>query len=192
MGVPRAPRPVQVSYPVGVPLPTFELTRSTLRPWRRDDLASLLASANDPAVSRSMTDRFPYPYTRADAEAWLAFATGLGHDTNLAIVRDGRAVGGIGVIEGQQERRLRAEIGYWLGTAHWNQGVATEAVRALSEHLLARPELRRLEANVYSDNPASGRVLEKAGYTLESIQRQGAIKRGEVLDVHVYVRLADR
>lgn len=173
-------------------LPTLALKHSRLRPWSRDDLESLLEHANNPAVSRAMTDRFPYPYTRADAQAWITFATGLGQLTNLAIERDGKAVGGIGIIEGKEERRIRAEIGYWLGEAHWNQGVATEAVSALASHLLLRPWLARLEANVYSNNPASARVLEKAGFTLESTQTHGAFKHGELLDVLVYVRLADR
>ena len=58
-------------------LPTLALKHSRLRPWSRDDLESLLEHANNPAVSRAMTDRFPYPYTRADAQAWITFATGL-------------------------------------------------------------------------------------------------------------------
>ena len=43
-----------------------------LRPWRANDLDSLLQHANDPEVSRGLRDRFPYPYTRDDGQAFLA------------------------------------------------------------------------------------------------------------------------
>ncbi|WP_251280396.1 GNAT family N-acetyltransferase, partial [Enterobacter hormaechei] len=43
-----------------------------LRPWRPEDLESLLRHANDAEVSRGLRDRFPYPYTREDGEAFLA------------------------------------------------------------------------------------------------------------------------
>ncbi len=173
-----------------MPVPTFALARSTLRPWRLSDLASLLRHADDPEVSRATSDRFPSPYTRAAGEAWLAHATGAGAETDWAVTIDGAAVGGIGVVPGERERRVKVEIGYWLGRAFWGQGVITEAVTHLTDHLLVRPGLLRVEALVYSSNPASARVLEKAGYRLESVQKQAAIKRGEVLDVLVYVRLA--
>src|SRR3546814_8246932 len=40
-----------------------------LRAWRADDLDSLLLHADDEQVSRGTSDRFPFPYTRADGEA---------------------------------------------------------------------------------------------------------------------------
>ncbi|HEY9541436.1 MAG TPA: GNAT family N-acetyltransferase, partial [Luteimonas sp.] len=86
-----------------------------LRPWRADDLDSLLLHADDEQVSRGTSDRFPFPYTRADGGAFLA-----GHVVDLdapvfAIEIDGQACGGIGVRPGQDERRHTAELGYWLG-----------------------------------------------------------------------------
>ena len=52
-----------------------------------------------------------------------------------------------------------------------------------------RPELRRLYALPFASNPASARVLEKAGYTREAVLRQNVIKDGVVLDQWVYAIL---
>lgn len=72
-----------------------------LRPYRSDDAAALCAVADNPMVARWMTRAFPSPYTRPDAERWLAHATS---DT-LA-------------------------FGYWLGEMFWGRGIATARVLA--------------------------------------------------------------
>lgn len=167
------------------------LTRCRLRPWRFDDLESLVHHANDERVARTVRDRFPHPYTLSDGERWLAHATSAGRATNLAIEVEGEAVGGIGMIPGEDVQRLSAEIGYWLGYAHWGRGIMTEAVRAYSTYLLEERDFIRLEAPVYETNPASARVLEKSGFHLEARQRRAAIKDGRIIDVLMYVKLAD-
>jgi RimJ/RimL family protein N-acetyltransferase len=161
-----------------------------LRPWQPRDLESLVRNANDPRVSANVRDYFPNPYTRADGERWLAHAVAEGRATNAAIVIAGEAAGGIGVIPGDDVHRLRAEIGYWLGHAHWGKGVMTEVVTWFSDQLIAERGFVRLEAPVFETNPASGRVLEKAGFHLESRQQRAVIKRGKILDLLLYVRLA--
>ena len=70
-----------------------------LRRWRAKDTGLLVQHANNMNVARYLRDRFPYPYTRRDARAFLAGATGAGdRRTNLAIDVEGEAVGGIGFI----------------------------------------------------------------------------------------------
>jgi RimJ/RimL family protein N-acetyltransferase len=49
--------------------------------------------------------------------------------------------------------------------------------------------LTRLHADTFHDNPASARVLEKAGFNRESVKRRAAIKFGEIKDLNVYVML---
>lgn len=66
----------------------------------------------------------------------------------------------------------RAEIGYWISMPYRNQGYATEAVRAIIEYGLSTLQLSRIQATHGTDNPASGRVLEKAGMICEGTLRQ--------------------
>lgn len=170
----------------------FSLSRCVLRPWRFEDLDSLVRHADDARVARTIRDLFPHPYSREDGERWLTHATSSGRANNLAIEVAGEAAGGIGMIPGEDVHRLNAEVGYWLGHAHWGRGIMTEAVRAFSEHLLGDRGFLRLEAPVFATNPASARVLEKAGYERESVQRCAAIKHERLIDVWFYVRLSGR
>ena len=163
------------------------LSRSTLRPWRAGDEASLVRHANNRNISRNLRDRFPHPYTAADAKAWITFNLGLAPPTqHFAIVVDGDAVGGISVEPHDGERRRSAEVGYWLAEPFWGRGIATEALRAVTTYAFATFDLCRLEAGVYGWNPASARVLEKAGYTLEGRAKQAVIKDGQMTDRLLY------
>ena len=107
-------------------------------------------------------------------------------EDNFAIASEHEAIGGIGLEIQEDERRLSAELGYWLGEPFWGQGIATMAVQALTAYGFENFTLNRIYAYVYEINPASARVLEKAGYTREGILRHGVIKGAEPLDVWLY------
>jgi ribosomal-protein-alanine N-acetyltransferase len=162
------------------------LSRCTLRPWRRGDEASLVRHANNRNVWRNLRDRFPHPYTAADADAWIARASAQTPATSAAIVVDEAAVGGVGLELGVDVFRRSAEIGYWLGEPFWGRGIATEVLGAFTEYAFAHFDLCRLEAAVFEWNPASMRVLEKAGYTLEGRARLAVTKDGRTGDRLLY------
>ncbi len=157
-----------------------------LRPWREGDEPSLVRHGNNYGVWRSLRDRFPRPYTHADAEWWVAFAGRQDPQTQFAIEVDGEAADGIGLeLRGDIERRS-AEIGYWLGEAFWGRGVITAAVRALTEYGFEAFDLTRIFAVPLANNTASIRVVEKCGYVREGTMRRSAIKEGVVLDQVLY------
>ena len=163
----------------------LKLARSTLRPWRVGDESSLVTNANNRRVWRNLS-RLPHPYTRADADAWITRATIQSPPTDFAIEVDGSAVGGIGVEIGRDVFYRSAEVGYWLGEAYWGRGIATEALRAVTEYAFVTFDLCRLQAGVFEWNPASMRVLEKAGYTLEARHKKNVTKDGETIDRLLY------
>lgn len=165
-----------------IALPGFEI-----RDWRADDAASLAHHANDPRIARNLRDRFPHPYTPADAEAFLSFVAGTQPRTLFAIAVDDRAVGGIGYTLHPDVERVSAEIGYWLGTSFWGRGIMTAALAALTARAFDRhEELQRIYAVPFAWSGASIRVLEKAGYCLEGRMRHSAIKNGQVSDQLLY------
>jgi RimJ/RimL family protein N-acetyltransferase len=164
----------------------LKLEHCTLRPYRHGDEPSLVLYANNRNVSRNMRDRFPYPYTPADAREWTARVSGQMPVTNFAIVVDDTAVGGIGLELGTDVHRRSAEIGYWLGEPFWGRGLATEALRAVTEYAFRTFDICRLEAGVFGWNPASARVLEKVGYTLEGRSRLAIVKDGRMGDRLLY------
>ncbi len=101
-----------------------------LRPWRSEDLDSLVRHANNRNVWIMVRDIFPHPYTRADGEAWLAHcAAHPDPQLQFAIEFEGAAIGGIGFERRNEVHRFTVEIGYWLGELFWRRGIMTEAVR---------------------------------------------------------------
>jgi RimJ/RimL family protein N-acetyltransferase len=161
-----------------------------VRPWNLSDAKALAAAANDRRISINLRDVFPFPYSVADAKGFIGMAMAMSPQTYFAIEVDGHAAGGIGYTLQGDVSRIAAEVGYWLGVAYWGHGIMTAAVRAVSEHAFAtHADLRRLYAVPFAGNPASARVLEKAGYTREGTMRDSVIKDGRILDSWLYARL---
>jgi RimJ/RimL family protein N-acetyltransferase len=164
----------------------IELGDWCIRSFVATDAESVAKYANNRRISINLRDRFPYPYTRADAEGFLAAASAQRPETDFAIASRSEVIGGIGFHPQADVHRLTAEVGYWLGEPFWGRGIATQAVRALSEWIFATTPLVRLYAHVFAWNPASARVLEKAGFTLEGRMRSSVIKDGRVIDQLMY------
>ncbi len=175
------------------PEAVVEITRKrfTLREWRPGDAESLAQHANNIKIWRNLHDAFPHPYTRADADAWIEQTSAVPSGTVFAIVVGGKAVGGIGINPMKDEHRRTAAIGYWLGESYWGRGIATEALRAMTDHAFATFDLARLEAYVFEWNLASARVLEKAGYTREAVLRKRVTKEGRTVDCFLYARVRE-
>jgi RimJ/RimL family protein N-acetyltransferase len=167
------------------------LASCTLRPYQQGDQASLARNGNDAGMVRNLTDRFPHPYTVEAADAWVALNVANAQHDNLAIEIGGEVVGGIGIIPGKDVYRRAAEIGYWLGADHRGRGVATAALRAMTEHVFATRDVCRLFAGVFEYNAASVRVLEKAGYVFEGRLRKAATKAGRTFDTLLYARVVE-
>ena len=105
----------------------------------------------------------------------------------MALRRDRAAIGGIGF----GGRGRTAELGYALGRRFWGRGYATEGVRAMAAHAAA-VGYRRLEAFSFLENPASVRVLEKAGFAISGVVERDYPERGGVRKVRRFVAAADR
>ena len=160
--------------------------RVTLRAWKPSDAASLAKHANNINVARQLRDRFPHPYTIADARQFIQSVAGAKPTMLFAMVVDGEAAGGIGFYPDADIERFSAEIGYWLGEAYWGRGIAAEAVRLASTYAFEVCNMLRLFALTFPDNTQSIRVLEKAGYTREAILRASSVKYGQVRDQALY------
>ncbi len=165
---------------------------SVLRAWTPDDAGSLVRHANNPRIAAMMRDAFPSPYTWVAACRFINAATDTSSHLYLAIDVGGEAVGGIGIQPLDDVRRRTAEIGYWLAESFWGRGIATDAVRSIVPVAFAAFDIVRLEAGIFSNNPASMRVLEKCGFSREAVHRRAITKNGAVLDEVVYVHFGER
>jgi RimJ/RimL family protein N-acetyltransferase len=131
--------------------------RLTLRPFAASDAADFQRLAGDWDIAR-MTSDIPYPLDEAGARHWLTPAT---EEQRFAVCRDDMLIGGVGTF-----RRASGvgELGFWLGSAWWGQGLATEAASAVIAYGLATDAYSSFSSSHFEDNPASRRVLEKLGF----------------------------
>jgi RimJ/RimL family protein N-acetyltransferase len=139
----------------------IETPRLKLRRLRLSDAARVARFAGDPGVAR-MTLRIPAPYLEIGAEGWIMTMNArapLGRDFVFAAVLPGEGL--IGVIGAHGDEKGAFEIGYWYGRPFWGAGFATEALTAF---VAEARTLGPLTAGHFADNPASGRVLQKAGF----------------------------
>lgn len=166
------------------------LASCQVRSWSIADVASVAEYANNRKIWMNLRDRFPHPYTRRDARAFIAAVRARDPETMFAIAVDGQAVGGIGFVLHEDVERISAEIGYWLGERFWGRGIATDALKAVTAHAIRQHGLTRIYAVPFAWNTASARVLEKAGYVLEGRLRKSAIKDGIVTDQLQYAFIA--
>ena len=155
--------------------------------WKPSEREALMSLCN--AVDRTfLSDRLPNPYTEADADWWLGMVAENEGKEGVwrAIVVDGQIVGSISVERMADEQRNVGSIGYMLLTPFWSQGIGTEAVRQICGIAFRELALERIIGEVFPENLASARVLEKNGFRLEETKAGAVVKGGKAMDVRVY------
>ena len=95
-------------------------------------------------------------------------------------------IGGIDVCN-LYKRKDYGEVGYCIASKHWNKGYATEALRRVLEYLLNECDFHLVEAHYAAYNPASGRVMEKAGMKKDGELRERRFDRNNyVIEILVF------
>jgi RimJ/RimL family protein N-acetyltransferase len=137
------------------------------------------------------TLRIPFPYTEADAEAWLALVERTtqkhGQIVNWAIRNEADSlIGGIGFDGLDIGKSHRAEVGYWLAKPYWGRGIMTAVVKKACAFAFNEWGLLKITAHVFASNQASARVLEKCGFEQEGYLRKHYQKDGQLMDARLY------
>ena len=160
-----------------------------LHKWTSNDKEALMALCND--VDRTfLSDRLPYPYTEADADWWLGMVAENDGKEGVwrSIWADAQLIGSISVERKDEGGQAIGEIGYMILTPFWSQGIGTESVRQICEIAFRELELQQIVGNVFPENVASARVLEKNGFQLNGTMTGSIVKNGSLLDVKVYIK----
>jgi [ribosomal protein S5]-alanine N-acetyltransferase len=167
--------------------PVVRTRRLVMRRLRLGDAVAVAALLDEPRVSRWLMS-FAHPYTLAAASAWIARCRGAwldGRGVTFAITAGpGELIGTVGLRIVTRHRH--AELGYWLGVAHWGNGYATEAAAAVVRWAFRVLPLRRIYGQYLGDNHASGRVMEQIGMMREGVRRRHIRKAGRWYDAHQF------
>lgn len=147
--------------------------RLILRNINNRDSNNLIKNINNINVSKYLLT-VPYPYTKKDAKWWINHCKEKGREYNFCIElkSEKKLIGGIGLSHVDKFQGT-AEVGYWLGESYWKKGYGSEALKALTDFSFNKLKLRRLQADVFSKNPSSGKLLEKFGFVKEGIKKEG-------------------
>jgi len=164
----------------------IDLGEYYIRSYEKSDKDTLVKYANNYNVSKNLRDSFPYPYTEKDANRWIGLVFGQTPELNFAIADKNELIGAIGIMLQPDVYRFSAEIGYWLAEPFWGKGIATQAVKKMTEFAFNHFNFNRLFAGVFEGNESSLRVLEKAGYKLEGKSRKSVYKENKFRDQLMY------
>ena len=165
---------------------TLSTPRLILRPFSAQDGEAMFRSwASDPEVTRFLT--WP-PHKTPEQSAPLCHVSAM---NTLSVNRYiwalesrelGEVIGSLSVTD-LNEASAVMELAYCLGRAFWGQGIMTEALRAVLRCLFENTSVRVIRAAHDTQNPASGRVMDKAGMMREGIARGTGLNNQGICDV---------
>ncbi|MDG0817202.1 GNAT family N-acetyltransferase [Bdellovibrio svalbardensis] len=169
-------------------IPTIKTTRLKLRPFSLADAPEVQRMAGSIKVAQ-MTATIPHPYPDGAAESWIS--THLGQFTDgdavtwaLEELSSGNLIGCISY--GVSKTHKRAEMGYWIGEEYWGKGYCTEAAISGIDFCFQHFSLNKITSRHLAHNPASGKVMLKAGMQQEGYLRQDMIRYGQVSDMVIF------
>ena len=151
----------------------IETERLILKKLGDADKERLVSLIGDFQVSKNLS-KVPYPYTLDDADEWLERSHN--QKFNLSIFLNDDLIGGVGLIPADDDFY---ELGYWLGVDYWGQGYATESVMEFLNYAKTNSSCEKLKANVFKENIASTKVLEKNGFKRVEDREVFSISRQE-------------
>lgn len=146
----------------------------------QDDAIYEWISMNKPRTVESLRANWTRLESRLStdgADAWPVWA--------ITRRSDGALIGEVDAVV--DDNIVCTNLGYYLFPDFWGQGYATEAVRAIADHLVQQG-VERLVATVTVGNMASAQVLKKAGFYFARIIPNNDTLRGVLVDDEEYVR----
>lgn len=165
----------------------LETDRLILRALTPDDADAAFVWQSDPVVNRYM--RYSLYTNVDDTRRWLASVQDSIHDFGVVRKADGLLIGSAGIYP--TEDPAVWELGYNLRQDCWNQGYATEASRVLLRYARDTHGIHRFVAAHAMQNPASGRVMEKCGFTYDHDISYSRFDGSETFASHSYTLYMD-
>ena len=139
--------------------------------WLNDPLVRQYTEISGGETTASVTQYVAQTVAAPDAAIWRI------------VFSDGVHVGNIRLSHIRWKHR-RAEVAILIGSRdHWSRGVATNAIRLLTEFAWTGLKLHKLTAGILAPNVASRRAFEKAGYSVEAVLREHAVFADGFCDV---------
>ena len=172
----------------------FETSRIVLRPFTIDDTEAFYKNcASDEDVTRYMTwvTNKSIEDTEASMKGWVKrYANDNFYHWAIVEKDDGNLIGFISVIA-CDEKVEQVEMGYAIGKKWWHKGYMSEALNTVSGFLFDEVGVNRIYARHDTNNPNSGKVMQKCGMKYEGTLRKSEITNNGLCDIACYAILAE-
>jgi len=166
-----------------------------LRKFKESDADSIAKYANNPNIAKWLTNEFPHPYSKEEAERFINIVLNENMDV-FTIEVNKEAAGSIGVFpQGEREEKTndttisicdkQAELGYWLAEKYWNKGIMTSAIKDMVNYGFETFDIDCIFATPFKENIVSQKVLKKVGFKTDSKVRK-IIKSNEIYEVLIF------
>jgi RimJ/RimL family protein N-acetyltransferase len=162
-----------------------------LRRLNDSDRSSLAQLANNKKIWDNLRDMMPYPYSEDNASFFINMTKEEDPQMTFAIEYNNQLCGVIGLVPLQDVYKRTVEIGYWIGEPFWNKGIATEAVRLVSNYAFEELGFIRIHTGIFEYNTSSMKVLEKCGYKKDGVFEKAVLKNGNIYDEHRFSKIND-
>ena len=168
----------------------IETKRLIIRPFVIDDSEMVYECCNDFEVVKT-TLGLPWPYTKEIAEKWISkkdgeIKSGSSYELGICFKENPKKIIGCVALMGTNSLAKKAELGYWIKREFWNQGIATEAAKAIIDYGFNVLNLNSIYARYFDINPASGKVMEKCGMKFVGTFRQHEYRFEKFYNIKCY------
>lgn len=157
----------------------LETDRLILRKFNNNDYIKMYENwASDESVTKyvSFEPHKDYEETKQIVNEWIKEYDNGSYNWVIELKDNHEIIGNISVIE-ISKKHNNCELGYVLGSKFWGQGYGTEALKSVLDYLVGECDFHLVEAKHHASNPASGRVMEKAGMKKDGVLRERRINK---------------
>jgi ribosomal-protein-alanine N-acetyltransferase len=167
--------------------PVFKTGRLLLRQFKKPDLNNVFLGLSNPEVIRYYGVHLK---TLEEAKRQIEWFAELEKDESgiwWAVCSSDNSIfyGAVGLYYLNHELE-KAELGFWLMPAFWGKGIITESVLLAIEYGFKKMYLKRIEAEVETENRMSKKVMEKLQFVHESTKKDCEIKNEKYISLDVY------
>lgn len=159
-----------------------------LRPWRSEDAPAIVSFLNQKDIRDNLQTDEREPITIKWVENFILEANQTPLPSSFAICDSHQPFGSIFLKTGVGIYRYSAELYYCLSDKYWNQGIISDAIRSVTTYAFQELKIKRVYSIPFSSNPASYKVLEKAGFQYEGRLKCSVFKEGQFIDQLIYSR----
>jgi [ribosomal protein S5]-alanine N-acetyltransferase len=167
--------------------PVFKTGRLLLRQFKESDLNNVFLGLSNPEVIKYYGVHFGTLEETKKQIEW--FAELEKHETGIwwAVCSSDNSIfyGAVGLYYIDTEIK-KAEIGFWLMPEYWGKGIISESVPLAMEYGFKKMRLKRIEAEVETENMMSKRVMKKLQFVHEHTKKDCEIKNGKYISLDVY------